>query len=924
MSSGRHQHAVPRRRSGQSRLRAALAGLIAVGLAVLGSSFSSAPLLGQADAAVATVASSAVSTQVVATRVHLVGGADVPADSRTVRVTVDVTKALKDRQPVNVSWTGAHPTGGIVNDTTSSLAAEQEYPVVIMECRGVDSASAPVAQQMRPETCWTQTPSERYISANDDFPAFRLDRYATPANRTRKAGLPSTLPSDCVGLSSGTEHWLSFVATDGKSYLGGPNGCGGVAPEAVAVDGSSQVGNTTYGHTDASGAGNAKFILQSSDTNASLGCSSTTPCSLVVIPIMGISCDAVGAGLPPADQPPAAFRTLYQKGCAATGNLPADGVTPVSQDTEEIAVSGRLWWSESNWRNRVSIPLSFAPPANVCSIVSSAQPSLIYGSQLMTQVTLQWAPKFCTDPKLFNFKHVQTSEPQAKNLLDVGSVEAAFQAGPPSLGFTKPIVQAPVALTAFTVAFAVDGADGKPLPSLKLTPRLLAKLLTQSYASNPTISGENPAVKGNPLDIGRDPEFKALNPSPITDSYFTEAAATLFTVSSDSDVVHALTSYVNADPEARAFLDGTPDPWGMHVNTNYKGIALPVEGWPQLDSFVSPYFSKANLCMAGNAVPFLPLVAGPVSDPNTVTFNMQYGIANSQVFCKNAGASNQKLVALGRETPGQRLILGVVGLGDAERYQLPTAELLTHVDASAADKFTDATGRTFVAPTAASVRAAAALLKPSKDLGTWPVDYASLRTSAAGAAAYPGIMLLSLDVPTKGLSRPAAQRYSQLITFASGAGQVPGVGNGELPAGYLPMTAANGVGALVTYAQDAAAAVLAQQGYVPAADGSSKPPTPTPSPTPTPTPTPSNVPSTGTPSGTGGQSGGGSQQPTPSPSTAASSPAPSPSASPVQIVAVGKTSSVAFGALSGTIPALLLFALLTGGTALVLGLWRRA
>ena len=50
----------------------------------------------------------------------------------------------------------------------------------------------------------------------------------------------------------------------------------------------------------------------------------------------------------------------------------------------------------------------------------------------------------------------------------------------------------------------------------------------------------------------------------------------------------ALTSWIDADPEARTWLDGYPDPWGMKVNENYRGIDLPVDNWPLLDDFVAP------------------------------------------------------------------------------------------------------------------------------------------------------------------------------------------------------------------------------------------------------------------------------------------------------------------------------------------------
>ncbi|MBV8161306.1 MAG: hypothetical protein JO265_10320, partial [Acidimicrobiia bacterium] len=60
-----------------------------------------------------------------------------------------------------------------------------------------------------------------------------------------------------------------------------------------------------------------------------------------------------------------------------------------------------------------------------------------------------------------------------------------------------------------------------------------------------------------------------------------------------------------------------------------------------------------------------------------------------------------------------------------------------------------------------------------------------------------------------------AADYAQVLRFAAIDGQSPGDGNGQLPDGYLPLTAADGLGPLATYTLAAADAVEAQQGAVP-------------------------------------------------------------------------------------------------------------
>ena len=61
----------------------------------------------------------------------------------------------------------------------------------------------------------------------------------------------------------------------------------------------------------------------------------------------------------------------------------------------------------------------------------------------------------------------------------------------------------------------------------------------------------------NPLNITLDPEFQALNPG-LPQSSALEAAAALQVFGSSTDLVWALTSWIDADPEARAWLNGEP------------------------------------------------------------------------------------------------------------------------------------------------------------------------------------------------------------------------------------------------------------------------------------------------------------------------------------------------------------------------------
>ena len=78
---------------------------------------STAPI--SANAAPSTTTGSAFTASKLVTRIDYDNGQNVTVDSRTVKVTVSTTKDLRERQGIEVSWSGAHPTGGLVTDPNS-------------------------------------------------------------------------------------------------------------------------------------------------------------------------------------------------------------------------------------------------------------------------------------------------------------------------------------------------------------------------------------------------------------------------------------------------------------------------------------------------------------------------------------------------------------------------------------------------------------------------------------------------------------------------------------------------------------------------------------------------------------------------------------------------------------------------------------
>jgi hypothetical protein len=749
-------------------------------------------------------------------------------DVRNFGVNVSNTTGLRNGQVINVSWSGAHPTGGIVSDEQFSSAAQQEYPVVVMECRGTDTASDPLS----PSTCWTASVMERRATspsvapvggkAYPVSPMWDLDSYnPSYPNQGTAVNVPSPLPASCGRLQP-YEYWLPFVAADGTNYSIGPQGCAGSPPEMLTNTENPGIApsDTTYAETAANGTGSAKFTIETSETNASLGCSQTVACSLVIVPIEGISCNAN----PTVPNEP-------QYSCENSGDFQA-GELNLGQNPFGPALSdtGTFWWSQSNWQRRISVPLNFTTPADACNQNSSA-PLEFYGSELMAQATEQWNPYFCLNPKLFNVQEVQISEPQAKESVQQGEIEAAIQGAPPATSqgqstfFTKPTVQAPIGVTGFAVAYVIDNGDGSPYTTLKLDPRLLAKLMTESYYGTNNIQSGDSGIAHNPESIFDDPEFVALNPGFSPPGGIQPApAATLFSILTRSDVIWSLTSYINDDPEARAWLNGQPDPWGMTVNPAYKGIQLPVESWPTLDTSTNgpDYTISGNpFCVGalgtGKAKePDRPLLDNPQDTLANVAYNLEYSIAASLITCNNDTVTPSYL-ELGPEVLGSRFLIGLVSLPEAEQLDLDTAALQTYAspELETSDLKNFSSGRVFVSPSASSLQAGADLLQPDTAAGSWVIPYGDFPGNSSAQKAYPGTMLMSADIPTSGLPASDAAKYGQYLSFAATTGQTAGSATGQIPQGYLPMTAGNHLAPEVAYTQAAATDVSAQNGQVP-------------------------------------------------------------------------------------------------------------
>jgi hypothetical protein len=788
--------------------------------------------------------------------------------SHEVTVTADETKNLRGRQRILISWSGAQPSGGRASNPYGENGLLQEYPVVVLQCRGTDDPSLPQSEQLSPQTCWTASVAQRsQITRSDSSAAWTHDLDAAPEDKARISGLdpfPSADECPTADIAPYFTRLTPFLAANGTTY---PACDAGHMPPEAAV-GAAFPAAELAAFTDADGSGSVQFEVRSDTENESLGCNHETACSIVVIPINGLSCDQ------PSSPP-----TTADQACRKGGRFPP-GSSNFTNDGVDQAVSPSLWWSASNWKNRFTIPITFGLPPDACDILDPRPPTGFYGSELLAQAALQWSPAYCLDDKRFKFQLNQMSDEAGWNLMESGGGAAAEVSSEHDRRGTDPVGYAPTAVTGFAIGYVIDRPDNAgEFTRLRLNARLIAKLLTQSYLGSDLGRG-HPGIEDNPLAIMDDPEFQELNPG--VGDIPQEAGATLLSLSNSSDVIEQLTDYVAHDQDAMDFISGKPDPWGMVVNPEYQDITVPTPEWPLLDTYVP---ETENTCRQENPAVYFTQLAAPVTTMRKIAEALLDAWPNVQTRCEFDQSTQQyKLGRVDRQSFGSRFMLGVVSLGDAARYGLRTAALQTRAGS-------------YVEPDDAGLSAAVDLAAQPKKYGPFTLDQRDVKKSAT---AYPGTMVVYTAARLRHLDADDAAKVAQFIRVSTSEGQRPGSGNGQLPEGYLPIRDSGVTRDLYRSAQDVADAVEAQR----------EPSDPEPTEE---TSAPSDG-SSGGPAGGGGPGSGvpgGGAPATASPSASApSSLAPTAPEATVQMPATQPVSSAVAG---GALPMLLIL----GGLGLV-------
>ncbi|MFJ2669891.1 hypothetical protein [Streptomyces sp. NPDC087525] len=429
--------------------------------------------------------------------------------------------------------------------------------------------------------------------------------------------------------------------------------------------------------------------------------------------------------------------------------------------------------SQSNWDQRLVFPMEFGAVGNTCPADKAER--RVIGSELLTDAITSWQARLCAGADA-RFTFSQAGEDYARRLI------AKPTATSPGMGVTVApveggvgLVYAPVAVSALTVGFFWEDGQAGQVRDLKLSPRLLAKLVTGSYPYDVRqISFQNPVpdhLKGNAESIVVDPEFKKLNPYFDRPTQPQLGPGGILLQAGNSDGANLLWRYLQSNAESRDFLRGEPDPWGMKVNPFYRSLGLDADApldYPKADT------TETRMTLPDNgverAISYGQLEKSPyANDMHDGALRVRRGATGATFLAALDANSPQgiKLVA-SDSLPGSRQAYGIVDAASASRYELDIAAL-PNADGA------------YVRPTADAMLKAVARMPDSPVAGVKTPSPATAKNGAypLTAVAY---AMAPVDQPAD-----ARQDYARLIRYAAGTGQTQGLTPGELPPGYAPM-----------------------------------------------------------------------------------------------------------------------------------------
>ncbi|MDP1818344.1 MAG: hypothetical protein Q8K58_00435 [Acidimicrobiales bacterium] len=768
----------PRLRVDRRRSRVRPVALVL--LAVAGAASLAAP----GTAAEPTAGSAGVDTSLPPTESQVTVSGSGPFAA--LRVTVNQTQDLVN-QAVSVTWAGGVPT-------LRSPSPFSGHYLQLMQCWGDDDGTNPTNPGPPPEQCVQGASDAVYGGRSGSlFPGggLALERVIS------REGYPSFDEADGFAEDTTGYLWKPFRAVDGTVVNAhydpafNPSIVGGnywLNPYFNSITTNEIPG----GRTGRDGKGAELFEVTTGLESTGLGC------GMKVQPVAGA-----------APKAPRCWLVIVPRGDPAAENegTPVAGASGVF--TSPL--------SPAAWQHRIAVPLDFTPIDSSCDL--AAEQRRISGNELPVPAVTSWQQKLCSTPGLPPYAYGTVGDSNARQQLQSGvpggpgMVVVSRAIDPSTVTPDNPIVYAPITLSATVIGFNVERSPrpdagpesellrGVRVAELNLTPRLVAKLLTQSYRQQTAVGSSSPPydwVVENPPHLGLDPDFLRFNPEFELLENGGKNFGGLVMPSRSSDVAVQVWEWIFADPEAKAWLDGKADEWGMQVNPAYATVAAsnstgsafgdPVpEQFPKSD----PYCYEAPPQGPGGVVKPPPL-CGTDWLPYTQSLRDSARLTRaaddgSRTSLDTFALTADKVYRVGGpQLLGNRTMLSVTDSASAVQYGVQTARLSRAGD--------DGDARTFVAPDEPGLTAGVAAMTVRE--GTSVLEPVA---TAPAPGAYPLSVLAYAAIAP--LTQDAAARtdYAAFLDHAAGPGQVAGRELGQLPPGYTPLPA-------VLRAQAAAAA----------------------------------------------------------------------------------------------------------------------
>ncbi|MFJ9447764.1 hypothetical protein ACIRRH_38895 [Kitasatospora sp. NPDC101235] len=556
-------------------------------------------------------------------------------------------------------------------------------------------------------------------------------------------------------------------------------------PEAGLTTPDFSVSNMVIAPTGTDGSGVANIEVWTSVQSPTLGCDADHKCSIVVVPNYGG--DSIATWNPAGDVDCNNHDSDVYSDFAPTAS---DNVNARLNVWNNMATS-----EQCAWDNHIAIPLEFAPTPAACK--ERTADMTLAGLEMANRAVQQWRAGLCLGEAPLALQYSSAGgEPQAREDFLGGRKDIALTARPDRQAPPRPYVYAPLATSGISVVFVVDDPkSGRQIRDMRLNARLLAKMLTQSYAPD---GADIASVRGNPVCVFADPEFQKLNPLPPASGlawpgFCNTGNSSPTVVGGTTDLVYQLTSWIASDPDAVRFLDGEADPWGMHVNTYYLRPAF--SGYP-VESFIR---QDSSGIVGATKDPF-DRWKQYEWNPNTMGLgDMARKLLQNTPNCTVATVSGDGThAACPAMQKGERTLFTVMDSGQAKAFSLPEAQLLNPAGQ-------------FVSPDTTGFQAAVTDMPTDPATGVQQLPYGAADTAfSRDQRAYPLTTVQYAMVPTQGLSPAKAGAVSQFLRTVTTSGQVYGFEAGKLAAGFLALT-----GAQRQQAQDAAKHVETQDGKLP-------------------------------------------------------------------------------------------------------------